>query len=92
MLPARCWDTGLGRNKLTYEDEQMGQPKKVTELEGKAGSLKKPLSFKEMRRIVYHVMFAWRTLQEWDPIFIENVKRDGIVLFAQGKLPAPFAA
>ncbi|MDQ6661953.1 MAG: nucleotidyltransferase domain-containing protein [Chloroflexota bacterium] len=38
------------------------------------------------------VMFASRTLQEWDPTFITNVKRDGIVLYARGGLPAPLAA
>ena len=38
------------------------------------------------------VMFSSRTLQEWDPTFIANVMRDGIVLFTRGSLPAPFAA
>ncbi|HEX9131163.1 MAG TPA: nucleotidyltransferase domain-containing protein [Ktedonobacteraceae bacterium] len=38
------------------------------------------------------VMFASRTLQEWDPTFIANVTRDGILLFRRGSLPAPFAA
>ena len=38
------------------------------------------------------VMFASRTLEEWDPTFVANVKRDGIVLFTRGSLPAPFAA
>lgn len=38
------------------------------------------------------VMFASRTLQEWDPTFIANVRRDGIALYARGSLPAPFAA
>jgi predicted nucleotidyltransferase len=38
------------------------------------------------------VMFTSRTMQEWDPTFIENVKRDGIVLYARGQLPALFAA
>lgn len=38
------------------------------------------------------VMFTSRTLQEWDPTFIANVKRDGIVLFTRGPLPAPLAA
>lgn len=38
------------------------------------------------------VMFASRTLQEWDPTFIVNVARDGIVLFTRGPLPTPFAA
>ena len=38
------------------------------------------------------VMFTSRTMQEWDPTFIENVKRDGIVLFVRGQLPAPLVA
>jgi predicted nucleotidyltransferase len=38
------------------------------------------------------VMFSSRTSQEWDPEFIANVKRDGIVLYQRGELPAPFAA
>jgi predicted nucleotidyltransferase len=38
------------------------------------------------------VMFSSRTLQEWDPTFLANVRRDGIVLFTRGSLPAPFAA
>jgi predicted nucleotidyltransferase len=37
------------------------------------------------------VMFSTRTMQEWDPTFIEHVRRDGIVLFARGALPAPLA-
>lgn len=36
------------------------------------------------------VLFASRTLQEWDPTFVSNVKRDGIVLFMRDELPAPF--
>jgi predicted nucleotidyltransferase len=38
------------------------------------------------------VLFASRSLQEWDPTFIANVLRDGIVLYRRGPLPAPFAA
>jgi predicted nucleotidyltransferase len=38
------------------------------------------------------VMFASRNLKEWDPTFIANVRRDGIVLFRRGPLPSPFAA
>jgi predicted nucleotidyltransferase len=38
------------------------------------------------------VQFSSRTLQEWDPTFIANVLRDGIVLYARGSLPTPFAA
>jgi len=36
-------------------------------------------------------MFSTRTMQEWDPTFIEHVRRDSIVLFARGALPAPLA-
>jgi predicted nucleotidyltransferase len=38
------------------------------------------------------VLFASRSLQEWDPTFIANVSRDGIILYRQGPLPTPFAA
>jgi predicted nucleotidyltransferase len=38
------------------------------------------------------VLFASRSLQEWDPTFIANVSRDGIILYQRGPLPAPFAA
>ncbi len=38
------------------------------------------------------VMFSSRTMEEWDPTFIANVKRDGIILYARGSLPAPLAA
>ena len=37
------------------------------------------------------VQFASRTLREWDPTFVANVTRDGIVLYRRGPLPAPFA-
>ncbi len=36
-------------------------------------------------------MFTSRTLQEWDPTFIDNVMRDGLVLYRRGPLPTPFA-
>jgi predicted nucleotidyltransferase len=39
-----------------------------------------------------NVMFTSRTSQEWDPNFIENVKRDGIILYQRGALPEAFAA
>lgn len=39
------------------------------------------------------VLFTSRALQQqWDPIFIDNVARDGIVLYSRGPLPEPFAA
>ena len=39
-----------------------------------------------------HVLFTSRNFKEWDPTFIANVSRDGIVLYRRGPLPAPFAA
>ncbi len=39
-----------------------------------------------------NVMFSSRTTQEWDTTFIDNVRRDGIVLYQRGQLPIPFAA
>ncbi len=39
-----------------------------------------------------NVMFTSRTSQEWDPTFIANVKRDGIILYQRGALPELFAA
>jgi predicted nucleotidyltransferase len=38
-----------------------------------------------------NVMFSSRTSQEWDSTFIENVKRDGIILYQRVPLPAVFA-
>lgn len=35
------------------------------------------------------VMFASRTMREWDTTFITNVARDGIVLWAHSPLPQP---
>jgi hypothetical protein len=32
-----------------------------------------------------------RTSREWDPAFIDNVKRDGIILYQRVPLPAAFA-
>jgi predicted nucleotidyltransferase len=39
-----------------------------------------------------NVMFATRTMQEWDPDFIENVARVGIILYANDPLPAALSA
>lgn len=38
------------------------------------------------------VMFASRTLGEWDPTFIANIVRDGVLLWARGALPLALAA
>lgn len=32
-----------------------------------------------------------RSVAGWDPLFVENVARDGILLWARGPLPEPFA-
>jgi hypothetical protein len=37
------------------------------------------------------VLLSDRTMQIWDPIFLENLARDGILLYARGSLPAPLA-
>jgi predicted nucleotidyltransferase len=39
-----------------------------------------------------NVMFTSRTAQEWDETFIENVKRDGIILYQRVSLPVAFAS
>jgi predicted nucleotidyltransferase len=36
-------------------------------------------------------LFIYRDLANWDPMFIENVARDGILLWSRGHLPAAFA-
>jgi predicted nucleotidyltransferase len=41
---------------------------------------------------VIQVLFVYRTLAGWDPLFIENVARDGILLWSRGALPDPLAA
>lgn len=38
------------------------------------------------------VLFMYRDLARWDPLFIENMARDGILLWARGPLPEPLAA
>jgi predicted nucleotidyltransferase len=37
------------------------------------------------------VLFVYRDLEHWDDQFIENVARDGILLWSRGPLPAPLA-
>jgi predicted nucleotidyltransferase len=36
-------------------------------------------------------LFIHRDLERWDPMFIENVARDGILLWSRASLPTPFA-
>ncbi len=36
-------------------------------------------------------MLTSRTLGEWDPAFVEQVARDGLLLFARKPLPEPLA-
>jgi len=37
------------------------------------------------------VLFVYRDLARWDPLFIENVARDGVLLWARAPLPEPLA-
>ncbi len=38
------------------------------------------------------IMLAVRDLADWDPAFVANVARDGLLLWSRGPLPAPLAA
>ena len=37
-------------------------------------------------------LLIYKDLANWDPMFIENVARDGILLWSRGPLPAAFAS
>lgn len=37
------------------------------------------------------IMLAVRDLKDWDPLFVENVARDGLLLWARGPLPTALA-
>ena len=39
-----------------------------------------------------NVLLSDRTMQTWDAMFLDNIARDGILLYARGSLPAPLAA
>jgi hypothetical protein len=39
-----------------------------------------------------NVLLSDRTMQTWDPMFLDHLSRDGILLSARGSLPAPLAA
>lgn len=39
-----------------------------------------------------NVLLADRTMQTWDPMFLDNIAHDGILLYARGSLPAQLAA
>jgi predicted nucleotidyltransferase len=39
-----------------------------------------------------NVLLSDRTMRTWDSMFLDNLARDGILLFARGSLPAPLAA
>ncbi len=39
-----------------------------------------------------NVLLSDRMMQTWDSLFLENLARDGILLYARGSLPAPLAA
>jgi predicted nucleotidyltransferase len=39
-----------------------------------------------------NVLLSDRTMQTWDAMFLDNLAREGILLYARGSLPAPLAA
>ena len=39
-----------------------------------------------------NVLLSDRTMQTWDSMFLDNLARDGILLYARGSLAAPLAA
>ena len=39
-----------------------------------------------------NVLLSDRTMQTWDSLFLDNLARDGILLYTRGPLPAPLAA
>jgi predicted nucleotidyltransferase len=39
-----------------------------------------------------NVIVSDRTMQTWDSMFLDNLVRDGILLYTRGSLPAPLAA
>ncbi|HYU71849.1 MAG TPA: nucleotidyltransferase domain-containing protein, partial [Ktedonobacteraceae bacterium] len=38
-----------------------------------------------------NVMLSDRTMRTWDSMFLDNLAREGILLYARGSLPAPLA-
>lgn len=38
-----------------------------------------------------NVLLADRTMQSWDSMFLDNLTRDGLLLYTRGPLPAPLA-
>jgi hypothetical protein len=39
-----------------------------------------------------NVLLSDRTMQTWDSMFLDNLARDGILLYARGSLPTPLAS
>ncbi len=39
-----------------------------------------------------NVLLSDRTMQTWDALFLDNLARDGMLLYARGSLPSPLAA
>jgi predicted nucleotidyltransferase len=39
-----------------------------------------------------NVLLSDRTMQTWDSMFLDNLAREGILLYVRGSLPAPLAA
>lgn len=68
-----------GARRLSYEEE-LALDRTIIEADYRQQS---PREIK--------VLFVYRDLERWDESFIENVARDGILLWARGPLPAPLA-
>lgn len=67
-------------SRLTHEQELS-----ITQTIGEA-DYRHRLAPREIKTI-----FLYRDLAGWDPLFIENVARDGILLWSRGPLPAQLA-
>ncbi len=39
-----------------------------------------------------NVLLPDQTMQTWDALFLDNLAREGMLLYARGSLPAPLAA
>lgn len=73
---------------LILVDERLPE-RKAFEIVGTIGEAGDPYGFtpREVKTLLVR-----RDLADWDPLFIENVARDGILLWARGPLPPPLAA
>jgi len=79
LLDATALDPGAER--LTHEQE----------LALHATIIEADYRHREAPREIKFV-FVYRDLARWDPLFIENVARDGVLLWARAPLPGPWTS